>query len=542
MPRPAARSSRVPRPARDHSASPDHRPGERRRPEPGQAGRRPERGQADRRHSERRGGSRRSGSANLPARKRNALDDLPIEIAATEDLPSFAELGVPEPIVRALSAAGISAPFPIQAATIPDALAGRDVLGRAATGSGKTLAFGLPMLTALSRADRVARRPRALVLLPTRELAMQVCDALSPLARGRDLAVRLVAGGLPINKQIDALARGVDILVATPGRLIDLLERGAVALDAVGITAIDEADHMADLGFLPVVRRLLDLTRPGSQRLLFSATLDGDVAVLVRDYLHDPAAHALAPAEAAVNTMTHHVFRVQREDRVEVLAQIAARDERTIVFVRTKHGADRLARQLSQVGVPTAALHSGRNQAQRTRALEAFRAGDTRALVATDVAARGIHVDDVSLVVHADPPADGKDYLHRSGRTARAGSAGTVVTLVGPGDEQSVSRLLRESAVDAVFSDAVPGAEVLARVTGAREPSGIPVRLAAPAAPARAARSAARVGPSGAARRAGAPSGSRLGRPKSSSALSLTAMDRAAGDHPAGPGADRGHR
>jgi superfamily II DNA/RNA helicase len=341
----------------------------------------------------------------------------------TDNLPSFAELGLPRPLVDALTRAGIATPFPIQAATIPDALAGRDVLGRASTGSGKTLAFGLPLLARLTGARSAPRRPRALVLVPTRELAMQVTDAISGLGQALGLSVRLVAGGLPIGKQITALSRGVDVLVATPGRLVDLIERRSCQLDAVEITVLDEADHMADLGFLPVVRQLLDQTPSGGQRLLFSATLDGDVATLVERYLADPAAHALAAAAASVDTMTHHLFRVQHQDKSEIAAQLASRPGRTLLFVRTKHGADRLARQLARVGVVAGVLHGGRSQAQRTRALDAFKDGSVPALVATDVAARGIHVEDVSLVAHIDPPADSKDYLHRSGRTARASRA-----------------------------------------------------------------------------------------------------------------------
>ena len=409
------------------------------------------------------------------ARPRSIWDDLPIQQAPTGDLPTFAELGLPEGLAQTLAKRGMKDPFPIQAATIPDALAGRDVLGRAATGSGKTLAFGLPTIARLEGRVSRPRHPRALVLVPTRELAMQVVDSLSPLANARSLSVRLVAGGLSIVKQVNAMAAGVDILVATPGRLIDLLERKSVFLDDVQVSVLDEADHMADLGFLPVVRRLLDLTPPRTQRLLFSATLDGDVATLVERYLTDPVAHALAPVEAAVDTMSHYVFTVSRDQRPEVIAQLAAREGRTIMFVRTKHGADRLAKQLAMVGVRSAALHGGRSQSQRTRALEAFRDGSVPALVATDVAARGIHVDDVSLVVHIDPPGDGKDYLHRSGRTARAGSAGTVVSLVLPEESRAYERMLRASSVPATYAVVASGDEVLSTVAGARKPSGVSV-------------------------------------------------------------------
>jgi superfamily II DNA/RNA helicase len=409
---------------------------------------------------------------------RSIWDDLPVQVVATENLPGFAELGLPLAFVKALSAKGMREPFPIQAATIPDALTGRDLLGRAATGSGKTLAFGLPLLARLddSGTARPRRnRPRGLVLVPTRELAMQVTDAIAPLAQSRNLSVRLVAGGLPIGKQIAALDSGVDVLVATPGRLEDLIARGTCRLDAVEITVLDEADHMADLGFLPVVRRLLDQTPADGQRMLFSATLDGDVATLVERYLTDPAIHALSTAEASVDTMTHHVFRVPHEAKFELVASIAAREGRTICFVRTKHGADRVARNLSRVGVAAAPLHGGRTQAQRTKALTAFKDGSVPVLVATDVAARGIHVDDVSLVLHVDPPADPKDYLHRSGRTARAGERGVVVLLTTPAEEPDVRKMLGAAGVHPQQRDALAGDEAVAAITGAREPSGVAI-------------------------------------------------------------------
>jgi superfamily II DNA/RNA helicase len=425
-------------------------------------------------------------------------DELPISIVATENLPSFAELGLSEELVAALARRGITAPFPIQAATVPDALAGRDLLGRAATGSGKTLAFGLPLIARLQGRPSRHNRPRGLVLVPTRELAMQVTDALAPLAHSRGLTVRLVAGGLPIGKQITALDAGVDVLVATPGRLEDLIARGSCRLDAVEVTVLDEADHMADLGFLPVVRRLLDQTPAGGQRLLFSATLDGEVATLVRAYLTDPAVHALSTAEASVDTMAHHLFLVPQEGKFELVASIAAREGRTICFVRTKHGADRLARNLGRVGVAAAPLHGGRTQPQRTRALTGFKDGSVPVLVATDVAARGIHVDDVSLVLHVDPPADPKDYLHRSGRTARAGESGVVVLLATPAEQREARAMLAAAGVAPEQRAVRAGDPAVAAVTGARRPSGVPVAPARPAparpapgpAPARAARPA----------------------------------------------------
>ncbi|GAB2457331.1 DEAD/DEAH box helicase [Jatrophihabitans fulvus] len=399
--------------------------------------------------------------------------------AATENLPGFADLGLPSPIVKALARGGVATPFPIQAATIPDALAGRDLLGKAATGSGKTLGFGLPLLTRLSRygngGHSAPRRPRGLVLVPTRELAMQVADALTPLASAVELSVRLVAGGLPITKQIASLERGVDVLVATPGRLEDLIARRSCDLGDVEVTVLDEADHMCDLGFLPVVRRLLQQTRQDGQRLLFSATLDGDVGKLVEQYLTDPAGHAVPVTEAAVDAMSHHVFRVAREDKFPLAASILGREGRTIGFVRTKHGADRIVRDLGRIGVAAGVLHGGRSQSQRTRALEAFKDGSVPVLVATDVAARGIHVDDVSLVLHIDPPADPKDYLHRSGRTARAGESGTVVVLATPDTERDVRTMLAAAGVEAEQRDADAANPEVARVTGARAPSGVPI-------------------------------------------------------------------
>ncbi len=421
-----------------------------------------------------RGGYSR-GNSSRPAKsaERGPFDDIPLTVLDADNLPSFAELGLPRSLTQALGRAGIETPFPVQAATIPDALAGRDVLGRAATGAGKTLAFGLPMIARLEGDKARPRRPRGLILVPTRELAMQVVDSLAPLAQARDLSLRLVAGGLPIHKQMQGLIRGTDIVVATPGRLVDLIERRACDLSDVQVTVLDEADHMADLGFLPVVRSLLDMTPAGGQRLLFSATLDGDVASLVTQYLSDPAIKALASPRAAVDTMDHHVFRVPAGLKWQLITQIAAREGRTILFVRTKFGAERLADNLNRAGVAASALHGGRTQAQRTKALNGFKNGTVSALVATDVAARGIHVDDVSLVLHVDPPADSKDYLHRSGRTARAGMAGLVVSIVTPNEDRAVRSLLSGAGVHAEQRDTIPGDPAMVALTGAREPSGI---------------------------------------------------------------------
>jgi superfamily II DNA/RNA helicase len=430
------------------------------------------------------GSSRSRSTVSRSTTSRSIWDDLPVSIVPTDNLPGFADLGLAPSLVSALHRAGIETPFPIQAAAIPDVLAGRDLLGRAATGSGKTLAFGLPLITRLEGSRSAPRRPRGLVLVPTRELAMQVGDAIAPLADSRGVQVRIVAGGMPIGKQITALERGVDVVVATPGRLVDLIERRSCVLSDVEVVVLDEADHMADLGFLPVVRQLLDMTPRNGQRLLFSATLDGDVATLVDNYLTDPAVHALSSVTASVDTMTHHVFRAPHESKFGVVAEIAGRPERTLLFVRTKHGADRLARQLGRVGVPAGALHGGRTQAQRNRALAAFRDGSVPALVATDVAARGIHIDDVSLVVHVDPPQDSKDYLHRSGRTARAGQAGVVVLFATPDQERVVRRMLSDAGVQADQRDVTPGDDVVAKITGARRASGQPlVERRAPARP-----------------------------------------------------------
>ena len=362
---------------------------------------------------------------------------------------SFAELGVPSTLAAALAARGITTPRPIQAHTLPDGLAGRDVLGRAETGSGKTLAFGLPLLirTAAASGRRLARQPRGLVLVPTRELADQVHDELSPLAAVLGLRLLTVYGGVSLQRQVQGLRRGVDVVVATPGRLEDLVRQGACSLDAVAIAVLDEADHMADMGFLPAVTSLLDRVPPGGQRLLFSATLDGQVDTLVRRYLTDPVRHVVMPTAAAGPRMDHQIRRVQTTDKVAVATELAAGPGRTLLFVRTRHRAARLARQLDRAGLRAGALHGDLAQPARTRALAAFAAGTVPVLVATDIAARGIHVEGIDLVVHFDPPTEPKAYLHRSGRTARAGAAGTVVTLVLPEQAAEVAKLHRRAEV-----------------------------------------------------------------------------------------------
>jgi superfamily II DNA/RNA helicase len=394
-----------------------------------------------------------------------------IEADATDS--GFAGFGLPEPLLGALAGSGITQPFPIQSATIPDALAGRDVLGRAQTGSGKTLGFGLPLLARLS--GKKSHLPRGLVVVPTRELAVQVADALAPLARTVGLSVTLVAGGMPYGPQRRAFERGVDVIVATPGRMIDLLDQGACDLTAVEITVLDEADHMADLGFLPDVKTLLDAVPSDGQRLLFSATLDSGVDRLVKTYLTDPVTHQVDSDRASVTTMSHHVVHVQPRDKTVVTAELASREGRTVIFVRTQRGADRIAEQLRAEGVLAGALHGGLSQGARSRILTAFKEGRIPALVATDVAARGIHVDEVGLVLQVDPPAGPKDYLHRAGRTARAGGSGAVVTLVLPHQRRELDRLTRQAGVQAISLAGAPGDQELAAATGARTPSGDPV-------------------------------------------------------------------
>jgi superfamily II DNA/RNA helicase len=373
---------------------------------------------------------------------------------------TFSELGLPDPLIAELARQGISEPFAIQSRVLPDVLAGHDVLGRAQTGSGKTLAFGLPMLTRLSQpasgsSRRSAKSPRGLVLVPTRELALQVADVLVPLGRSLGLSVMTVYGGVGLGGQISRLRQGVDVVVATPGRLIDLMDRRACTLGNVAVTVLDEADHMADLGFLPSVTRILDATPPG-QRMLFSATLDRNVARLVASYLGNPVLHAIAPAVTAADA-EHQIFVLPAQDKVTIAVEIARRDGRTLFFVRTRHGADRLAKQLSNAGVAAAAIHGNLGQKQRQRALAAFAAGQPQVLVATDVAARGIHVDNVALVVHYDPPNDHKNFLHRSGRTGRAGAQGAVLALAEPGQVREVTRIHEAAGILAVSHRVVPG-------------------------------------------------------------------------------------
>ncbi|MGW0942885.1 DEAD/DEAH box helicase [Streptomyces sp. NPDC002623] len=394
-----------------------------------------------------------------------------VEAESAEPTVTFADLGLPEGVVRKLSQNGVTTPFPIQAATIPDALVGKDILGRGRTGSGKTLSFGLPTLTRLSGGHTEKKKPRAVILTPTRELAMQVADALQPYGDVLGLKIKVVCGGTSMSNQMYALERGVDVLVATPGRLRDIINRGACSLENVEVAVLDEADQMSDLGFLPEVTELLDQVPEGGQRMLFSATMENEIGTLVKRYLKNPVSHEVDSAQGNVTTMTHHVLVVKPKDKAPVTAAIAARKGRTIIFVRTQLGADRIAEQLVEAGVKADALHGGMTQGARTRVLADFKDGYVNALVATDVAARGIHVDGIDLVLNVDPAGDHKDYLHRSGRTARAGRSGVVVSLALPHQRRQIFRLMEDAGVDA-SRHIVGGAGVfepeVAEITGAR--------------------------------------------------------------------------
>ncbi|MGW0609703.1 DEAD/DEAH box helicase [Streptomyces sp. NPDC002788] len=434
--------------------------------------------------AQRSGAPRRS--AGYGRRQAPPQGEFALPVTVTPALPaveSFADLALPAPLLTALGREGLTAPFPIQGATLPNSLAGRDVLGRGRTGSGKTLAFGLAVLARTAGRRAEPRRPLALVLVPTRELAQQVTDALTPYARSVRLRLATVVGGMSIGRQTGALRAGAEIVVATPGRLKDLIDRGDCRLDDVGITVLDEADQMADMGFMPQVTALLDQVRPEGQRMLFSATLDRNVDLLVRRYLADPVVHSVDPSAGAVTTMEHHVLHVHEADKHRTTTEIAARDGRVIMFLDTKHAVDRLTEHLLNSGVRAAALHGGKSQPQRTRTLAQFKTGHVTVLVATNVAARGIHVDNLDLVVNVDPPGDHKDYLHRGGRTARAGESGSVVTLVTPGQRRSMTRLMASAAITPRITVVRSGEEELSRITGAQVPSGVPVVITAPAVP-----------------------------------------------------------
>jgi superfamily II DNA/RNA helicase len=433
-------------------------------------------------------------STSTPGSPTTSAPRIPAAGRPAEDA-GFAALGVPAALVEVLAAHGIAEPFPIQHATLPDSLAGRDVLGRGRTGSGKTYAFALPVLARLAGTSKPRRpkTPRALILAPTRELASQIDAALAPLAKALSLRTLTVFGGVGANPQITGLRAGVDVLVACPGRLEDLISSGHADLSQVEITVLDEADHMADLGFLPAVRRLLDRTPTSGQRMLFSATLDAGVDVLVRRYLHDPVTHSVDSAQSPVSKMSHHVLHLPAADeRLPVLVELTAAPGRTLVFTRTKHGAKKLTRQLIASGVPAVELHGNLSQNARTRNLEAFSDGSTRTLVATDIAARGIHVDDVNLVVHADPPIEHKAYLHRSGRTARAGAGGTVITLMTDDQVGDVRDLTRRAAISPTITRLRAGHPLLAELAPGERTFVAPPAASATAEPTAQARTSGR--------------------------------------------------
>ncbi|SFX03185.1 DEAD/DEAH box helicase [Streptomyces atratus] len=430
------------------------------------------------------GSGKGSGKASPRRRATPPQGEFALPETMTPALPAveaFAELDMPAALLKTLAAQGVTEPFPIQGATLPNSLAGRDILGRGRTGSGKTLAFGLALLARTAGRRAEPKAPLALVLVPTRELAQQVTDALTPYATSVNLRLATVVGGMSITKQSGTLRRGAEVLVATPGRLKDLIERGDCRLDQVAITVLDEADQMADMGFMPQVVALLKQVEPDGQRMLFSATLDKNIDRLVKMFLTDPVVHSVDPSAGAVTTMEHHVLHVIDEtDKKAVATKIAAREGRVIMFVDTKRAADRFAKRLLASGVRAAALHGGRSQPQRNRTLDQFKNGQVTALVATNVAARGIHVDDLDLVVNVDPPTDHKDYLHRGGRTARAGESGSVVTLVLPEEKREMTRLMADAGIAPKTTRIKSSDEELTRITGAREPSGVAVVIEVP--------------------------------------------------------------
>ncbi|MET9549267.1 DEAD/DEAH box helicase [Streptomyces sp. NPDC006627] len=410
--------------------------------------------------------------------------DFALPESITPALPAveaFGDLDMPEALLKTLAAQGVTEPFPIQAATLPNSLAGRDILGRGRTGSGKTLAFGLALLARTAGHRAEPKSPLAMVLVPTRELAQQVTDSLTPYATSVNLRMATVVGGMSITRQSGTLRRGAEVLVATPGRLKDLIERGDCDLSQVRVTVLDEADQMADMGFMPQVTALLKQVAQGGQTMLFSATLDKNIDRLVRMFLTDPVVHSVDPSAGAVTTMEHHVLYVADEtDKKAVAMRIAAREGRVIMFLDTKRAVDRFTKRLLANGVRASGLHGGRSQPQRNRTLDQFKTGQVTALIATNVAARGIHVDDLDLVVNIDPPADHKDYLHRGGRTARAGESGSVVTLVLPEEKREMTRLMSDAEISPRTVRISSSDEELVRITGAREPSGVPVVIETP--------------------------------------------------------------
>src|SRR6478672_2653225 len=451
---------------------------------------------------------RRDTSQPRPSRRAERPLPHSLEYPPVSTDTNFSVLGVPAHLVTVLDDLGITVPTPIQAATLPDSLAGRDVLGRGRTGSGKTYAFLLPLLTRLSQSGqrRQARRPRALILAPTRELVTQIDTAMAPLAKALGLTSQTIFGGVGQNPQVQGLRNGVDVIVACPGRLEDLMQQGHVFLDAIEITILDEADHMADLGFLPGVRRIMEKTPPKSQRLLFSATLDGAINVLVKRFLTNPVTHEADSAQSPVSTMSHHVLHVGADAHLPVLLDLTAAPGRTVVFTRTKHRAKKLAKQLNASGVPAVELHGNLSQGARTRNMDDFHSGRAQTLVATDIAARGIHDDDVALVIHADPPVEHKAYLHRSGRTARAGNDGAVVTMMLDEQVRDVRDLTRKAGIKPTTTRVQLGHPLLTELApGERSYAGGLVREEAPA------RGGSRAG-SGSASGGGAAGGSGRGR------------------------------
>ncbi|KOV27141.1 DEAD/DEAH box helicase [Streptomyces virginiae] len=450
------------------------------------------------------GPSRSGGYGRRPAAIQGEFAPPKTITPALDAVEAFADLDMPAQLLTTLTREGMAKPFPIQAATLPNTLAGRDVLGRGRTGSGKTLAFGLALLARTAGQSAESGQPLALILVPTRELAQQVTAALTPYARAVKLRLATVVGGMPIHRQAGALRAGAEVVVATPGRLKDLIDRGDCRLNQVAVTVLDEADQMTDMGFMPQVTALLDQVRPEGQRMLFSATLDRNVDLLVRRYLTDPVVHSVDPSQGAVTTLEHHVLHVHGADKHRTTTEIAARDGRVIMFLDTKHAVDRLTQDLLDSGVRAAALHGGKSQPQRTRTLARFKTGHVTVLVATNVAARGIHVDNLDLVVNVDPPTDPKDYLHRGGRTARAGESGSVVTLVTPNQRREMARLMQAAGITPLTTQVRSGDEALNRITGAQAPSGIPVTITAPVSerPKRSTASRGRRGPVSAARRA----------------------------------------
>ena len=411
----------------------------------------------------------------------------PPTLSPIDYITDFVALGVPAALIKVLADRDVFTAFPIQSATLPDSLLGHDVLGRGKTGSGKTIAFALPIVARLAASGRrrESSRPRALILVPTRELANQVMTSLKPLAEAMSLRVVSIYGGVGQGPQVSALRHGVDIVVACPGRLEDLMGQRHCRLDAVEITVLDEADHMADLGFLPGVKRILDATPAGGQRMLFSATLDKAIDGLVRQYLVNPIVHSVDPEVSSINTMTHHVLAVASSDKAAVVSALASGLDRSLLFMRTKHGAKKLAKQLCAVGIPAVELHGNLSQSARERNLADFISGQVRVLVATDIAARGIHVDDIALVIHVDPPAEHKAFLHRSGRTARAGAEGVVATVMTPDQAGDVRSLARAAGITPTVTNVNPTHPLLAELAGPSAPKVAPRPQRADDVPAR---------------------------------------------------------